>query len=197
MKKFILLLFTISVCCQISACNKNIASEAIQSTESTPETEQTLSIDEQKGELDSIYQEIDEANNYCDELSKLVYSYWDYDGYEAFFDHDIFLERDKKYNTNKDYRSGSFYGDANTCYQYRDEVSKNMEDAHQRLKDLEVPENLKGYYESVKKLYLNVDAYYSFASDFPEGYSKMTYSQTFSKHQSEYDSLVSELKFEQ
>jgi len=196
MKKLILWLLCIVVCLQITACNKKDSFNTTKSSETTTESDTSLSEDQQKAELDEIYTEIDEANELCNALTKLVYTYWGYNGYEAFFDHDIFLEKDKKFNTKKDYKSGSFYGDANTCYQYRDKIEKTMEDAHTRLKELTVSDNVQKYYDSVKKLYLNVDTYYSFASSFPEGYSKITYSQTFSNHQSEYDSLISELKFD-
>jgi len=196
MKRLVLGLLCITVCLQLSACDKNTSVTTSKEKETITESS-NLSEDEQKAELNAIYQEIDEANKYCNDLAKLLYDYWDNREYEAFFDHSVFLERDKKYNTYGNYNSGSFYGDAKTCYEYRDKIEKNMEDARQRLKELEVSESVQGYYDSVKKLYLNVDAYHSFASDFPEGYSKITYSQTFSKHQSEYDSLISELKFEQ
>lgn len=193
MKKIFLLSLSILLCSQVTACGKTVSTE----TTVAVETVSKLSDEEQKNELDSIYKEIEEANDYCNSLSKLVFTYWDYNGYEAFFDRDIFDEKDTKYNTSKNYTSGTFYGDAKASYQYRDKITEKMEDAHAKLKDLEVSDKLKDYYELVKKLYLNVDAFYSFASSFPEGYSQVTYSQTFSKHQSEYDSLVSELKFEQ
>lgn len=182
----------LSLCTIIGGC---AAQSSTSSTEITT-VEETLSLEEIKQNLDEIYSEIDGANQLCNGVAAIVNEYWDYNGFEAFVIKDKFTEMDNAHNPKHDYSSGTFYGDAKITWDARKKIEELMDDAHSRLKDMEPTEEVQGYYDALKELYLNVDSYSSFATGYPEGYSKLTYAQTFSTHQKEYDELASKVNFE-
>ena len=188
----------ISGLCILACCSMiwGCSAQAGTTQQETTTVVETASAEEMKEDLDEIYAEIDLANQLCNGVAAIVNEYWDYNGFEAFVITDKFTEMDKAHNPDHDYSSGTFYGDAKTTWDARDQIEKLMDDAHTRLKDMEPTSEVQGYYDAVKELYLNVDSYSSFATGYPEGDSKLTYAQTFSTHQKEYDELVSKVDFE-
>ena len=195
MKKgnYFLLIVLIIIGIMVTGCGKNDSSNNDAASEIKSEVAMTE--EEIKSALDSIYKQIDEANSYSNALAALIYDWWNCNGWEAFFDKDEFDKRNAQYN-NGNYSSGSFYGDAKSCFEYRDVIQDNLTEAQKQLKELNVTENIQGYYDAVKELYLNVNAFFDFAAAYPSGYSELTYAQTISEHQTEYNSLISNVEFE-
>lgn len=188
--KNFLLLLTIAI--MLAGCANN---ESQSNGDGTQESQ--MSAEEARQILDAVVSEIKVTDDYCNSLAALIYEYWDYNGYECFFDYEEFQRKDSKYNSKGNYNQGSFYGDAKRTFEYRDEISSRLGSIKSKLKEVEDVAEVEDYYDAVKALYLNVDAYSSFASDFPEGYSKLTYSKKFAEHQDEFESLLSEVEFEQ
>ena len=188
--KLITGLCMIGCCAIIGGCAGKTASE--------PETTvvETLSDDEIKETLEGVCSGLDIVNQLCNGVAAIVSQYWDANGFEAFVIKDDFETMDKKYNTNHNYNSGTFYGDAKLTWDAREKIDSMMEEIHTMLKEMKPSESTQGYYDAVKELYLNVDSYRSFSTGYPDGYSKMSYAQTFSEHQKEYDELVSKVNFE-
>ena len=185
------------MCCSIiCGCSTQSQTTQVEKTQIETTVEETMSTEELQKALDEIYNEIDNANQLCNGVASIVYEYWDYNGFEAFVIKDEFERLDAMNNTSHNYKSGSFYGDAKLTWDAREKIEKLMDDAHMRLKEMKPSSEVQGYYDAVKELYLNVDSYCSFATGYPDGYSKVSYSQTFSDHQKEYDELISKVNFE-
>ncbi len=179
----------------LQGCSNSV-NDVEKTTVQETTVEETLSDDEIKEKLDTIYSEIDSANDLCNGVVAIVSEYWDYNGFESFVDEDAFEENDRRNNPNHNYEEGSFYGDAKAGWDARKRIESLMDKAKTELKEIKPSENVEGYYNAIKELYLNVDSYRSFATGFPEGYSHITFIQAFSDHQKEYDELVSKVDFE-
>lgn len=146
--------------------------------------------EEVNAKIDEAYENIVLSKELGDAMIGLIYDHWNEYEFECFFYEDLF-EQKKRGSMG----AGSFFGDAKQTFEYRDGIETLMNASKELLDIDKVPEECQDYYDAVKELYKKVDSYTTFVSEFPEGYSKITYGQTFSEHQKEYDALVSEVEF--
>ena len=194
MKRFTLSLYLILSLLLVGCSSSQIVSESGEASDSVNATDESNYVTRE--ELDLAYESIIEARECGEDLCGTICAYWNYNGFECFFDYTEYDSMMRRYATNKngDNPRGSFYGDAKSTFENRDAIDKLMSIAKDILKK-DVKDEDKDYYDAIKGLYLKIDAYTGFASNFPEGYSKITYLQTYSNYKSEIESLISNVEF--
>lgn len=154
-----------------------------------------------KEELDNIYDMLQNANSLCDDLGKTYINSWSveegtkkYVVFMAFFSENARDEYIKTHNV-KNYKE--YIDTLNDVWKTRDSINNLMPELKTALKQLDnVPDEYIEYYNSVKELYICVDAYYNLVINFPEGYSLTSYSKAISEHGVEYQKLVSAIELE-
>lgn len=190
MKKIISIILAVVLSVTICACGSQKKSDNTNENSS-------ISIEETGKELNDIFSSITATHTDCETLMSIIYNYWNYNGWESFFDYEEFRKADNRNNSKNNYAVGSFYGDAKLSFEYRDKITESLDKIQNDLKSLSITDETKAYYNAVKELYICVDSFYSFVSAYPTGYSKLTYTQAVGTHKDEYEKLVSAVEFEQ
>ena len=199
MKKIVALVLTVFLLMSLCGCGNTSNTDVTELSKQTEQQSEQIQQDNEtvRKKLYTIFSSVSETNNDCNLLMSIIYEHWDYNGWESFFDYDTFLKNDSNYNTRDNYSIGSFYGDAKLSFEYRDKISESLTTIKTDLKELSITDETQAYYDAIKELYICVDSYYSFVSEYPNGYSKMTYVQAISEHNDEFEKLVSQVEFEQ
>ena len=146
----------------------------------------TVDAPKENGDINIALENIKNAKTKCDELYNIVDHYWNYNGFENFFDYNEFLEADSKFNKSGNYNRGSFYGDAKRAFEIRDNIDAYLSNAKNELKKCGANE-LKSI---VEDLYITVNSYSSLLSKYPSGYSQFTFSSSISDLLREYEDTL-------
>ncbi len=140
---------------------------------------------------DTAYIKIVEAKEETDKLLTLLLKYWEYSGFESFYDYDDVVSF---YSEHPNSNNG-FWEDAKKSFEYRENIEKNLNSVLTILKDKVPNEETQQYYDSVKQLYLQTNAYYRFATEYPAGYSNEAYILSASDYKAGYEKQKCEVEF--
>ena len=179
MKKIIALIFAIAIILSLCACG------ATNSPSSTPEpaapTEKTGPTDEDLAKAADLigHAQVDIDNAASNQL----------DGWTTYSSIMEYYFIDSKWQD----ASGEFqiYNRAKSIHFYRDSAERELAQA----KELLGTNGTGDYYTAVKEYYKAVSVYYNLISEFPEGYSKITFSAAVKDNKAKCDEAFSEVSF--
>ena len=132
-----------------------------------------------KSNIDAAFAKIKDAKNNYDDMVLVVYSKWNSVGFDCLFvDKDMSVYTQEYKDTVKEFKKK------------KSESESNLSSASSLLNGISsVPDEYKGYYDSVKEAYSLVKTYGTL-TDYPEGYSKLTYSQTYTTYKNDAESAI-------
>ena len=165
MKKQLLLLLTAALAITLSACGGAGSSTASDE------------------DLKTVVGDLILAETATDTLASLLIENW-----TTYSNLLLYYYDQEAYEASNMYEEGSDYGTAHELRGYADEV---MNEA----KGLLGTEGSSDFYEAAKTYYLAVNDYLALLSEFPDGYSKLTYSNAISDCRSACQSAYSEVTF--
>ena len=200
----------ILTCCTVisisSGCGNSNNATANNETTNNTEGESAQTTIDNRETLKQITEDIDTMNTCCNEVGGIVLKYFDPDNkddmWEAIMDYDTMMEFDRTRGDGSISRGeepgrSSWYWYPYTAHKDREEVNKLRSSISSSLKNITPNSDEQNYYDAVKALYLNVDSYAELTTGFPSGYSELTFSQAISEHNTEYETLMSEVRFEE
>lgn len=135
-----------------------------------------------KEELNSIADYLEDAEEYASSIASTLLNKWTTDSYFAYFFDESKFKSSSVFSEKTDYVN---------VHKYRAQA----EQALQEVKELIGANGNGDAYSAAKNLYLAVNNYLSLVSEYPEGYSLVTYSAAVSDCQNECRSCRAELDF--
>lgn len=135
-----------------------------------------------KEELNSITNYLEDAEEYASSIASTLLKKWTTDSYFAYFFDESKFKNSSAFSQKKDYVN---------VHKYRAQAEQALQEA----KELIGTNGNGDVYLVTKNFYLAVNNYLSLVSEYPEGYSLVTYSAAVSDCQNECRSCRAELDF--
>lgn len=181
MKGLIMMFMKRTICCLLAsvmvfsliACSgkkpqQNHSNRTNNNTSTVKEDSASLS----KDKLKSIASDLNDAEEYTDSIAAILLQKWSTDSYFAYFFDKV------KFNSSTIYSRKEDYVNVHT---YREKAEQILE----QVKALLEPNGTGDSYNAAKKYYLALTNYLELVSEYPSGYSLVTYSSAVSDRQNE------------
>lgn len=190
MKRGLSLVIALVLCFTICACGNRTNSNGIENTQPQQQTQATVNESHVKDQLDSIAKNLRNAHGYYDKASSILLENWsaaaNYLGY--FYD-------EIEYQKSKEYLSSYLTSKCDEKYKYQKAGLEILNETLSILKEISPTENTKAYYDALKAYYTALKEYKNLITVWPEGYSKLTYSQAITDAKSIAERAYIELDF--
>lgn len=122
-------------------------------------------------ELNAIVSELNKAEDYSDKIASILIRNWSTESYFSYF-YDEYRFKNSGFKDDEDYAN---------VHKYREQAEQILNDTKKQLAaDLDTD-----FYAAVKDYYLSVSNYLALLSEFPAGYSKLTYATAITDCQNE------------
>ena len=183
MKKSLLFIFVLVLCVLLCSCNGS-KSDIIESSTEIESTEPSVENLTKATEL------IKDAEDLIIKAASQQLSGWinDAEVMRAYFVDDMY---DSLSHYTEDYGLPEYPNRAESIHEFRADAQEKLESA----KELIGKNGSEDYYNAVKEYYKTVNNFLTLISEFPDGYSKFTYSNTVTDHKSDCADAYSELEF--
>ena len=191
MKRLSIILITMLIISTISSCGKNSSDNSQPSTSSAEAVkDNTSSAKDIERELSSISNGLKSAyDDYCD-LASTITSNWNTssDVMNYFFDEKYCKEG----NLYKDSQHKSRY---DRFWNLKNSTDEDFASLQDRIKNVDSTDTTADYYTAVKDYYKSINVLKQLITDFPSGYSKMTYAAAINDAKEDCAAAQSELSF--
>lgn len=182
-KRMMAILLSIAMALSLSACgheqnNKNYSSSSGSDTGAPKQSAAALTTED----LADIFAELNVAEEYANSISSILLQKWTTDSYFAYFFDEIEFRMSSKFSKKADYVN---------VHDYRGKAN----DALDKVKECLGTNGTGESYTSAKNYYLAVKEYLALVSEYPEGYSLLTYSSAISDCQDECRTCRTDLEF--
>lgn len=141
------------------------------------ETNNVLTTDD----LNTIVLELNKAKDYSDKIASILIRNWTTESYFSYF-YDEYRFKNSGFKDNEDYAN---------VHKYREQAEQILNDTEKQLAtDFDT-----NFYIAVKDYYLSVSSYLALLSEFPAGYSKLTYATAITDCQNECRTNLTNIDF--
>lgn len=187
MKKILAFFLTVITLLSLVACGSNqqepapTAKPTQSTTTNTPKPVVTVPAGPSDEDLEDIVSALADAEEDADRMASMLLKYWTTDSYFVYF-----------YDESR-FRGSSFEEDEDFAdvHKYRG----NVEDALKEAKSTMGTNGSSDFYKAVKEYYMALDNYLALLSEYPTGYSKLTYATAISDCQDECRSARTNAEF--
>ena len=183
MKKILAMILALVMCLSLCACGSEESNNNIETTQ------ETISEEQIKERLDSIAKDLRDANEYFNRISSILLENWSsYHYFTYFYDQ-------AKYEKDRDEQTDLVQDACDEKFKYQKMAQEKLEAALAALREISPTENTDDYYKALKAYYTELKTYESLVTNWPQGHSKLTYSQAITDAKSATERACDELEF--
>ncbi len=174
MKKIVAIILTMVMLLSLTACKDNQSAtpnynNSVQNNNTTSIVTDSTSLS--SDDLKDIVSILVNAEEYTDRMAALLVRNWTTDSYFVYF-YDKYRFKNSSFEDDEDFAD---------VHKYREKVESTLSEAKNQLET----DGTSEFYNAVKDYYLSLNNYLKLLSEFPTGYSKLTYSTAISDCQNE------------
>lgn len=183
-KKFLSLLLLLSLVASLClGCGDNTAGNKNTTTETQESQSENINEEEVKAQLDQVYDEISNMDQECQYMANCILTYWDTNGawtFEGLFDESFGSYAKQEWKDMRD-----------EVFKERADVESLQTSIPDKIKAIEVPDNLKEYKDAISDMFIEVNSFATIVTKYPSGYTKITYSSLVSDYISNFEKAKS------